>query len=99
MSRSRRRPKKANGNQLGYLKKLIEQVGRERAQTIGIMTLQDPISGKGIDIFEPVDSRYNWERQTRLDRLDSVQASKLIDALLDAAGRKGRRKNNRRRLA
>lgn len=94
----RRSKKRLNGNQLNYIKKLIEQVGRERAETIGRNTLTDPITGHGINIFDPITSRYDWERLTRLDRLDSHQASLLIDALLDAAGRKGRRKNNRRSL-
>lgn len=99
MSPSRRAyqaAKKANGNQLGYLKQLIEQVGREEAETIGIRVLEDPLTGHGIRIFDPVDCRYEWQRETRLDRLNSYQASILIDALLDVVGRGGRRKNNRR---
>lgn len=90
--------KPINGNQKQYIKKLIEQVGKERAETIGRSTLEDPITGKGINIFQPVDSRYEWQRETRLDRLNGYQASLLIDALLDAAGRGGRRKNNRKAL-
>lgn len=99
MSPSRRAyqaSKKANGNQLVYIKQLIEQVGRERAEAIGRSTLEDPVTGHGINIFDPVECRYDWQRETRLDRLNSYQASVLIDALLDAAGRDGRRKNNRR---
>lgn len=93
-----KRAKRLNGNQLNYIKQLIEEVGTDRAAAIGITTLTDPISGKGIDIFEPVEGRYEWERLTRLDRLDSRQASDLINALLDSAGRRGRRKNNRKAL-
>jgi hypothetical protein len=92
------RAKRLNGNQLTYIKKLIEQVGQERAQAIGKRVLEDPVGGFGIDILEPITGRYDWERLTRLDRLDSHQASLLIDALLDVAGRKGRRKNNRKAL-
>lgn len=92
------RKKRANQNQLNYAKKLIEQVGTDRARAIGEATLEDPHTGFGIDIFAPVESRYDWEKLTRLDRLSAHQASLLIDALLDAAGRKGRRKNNRQAL-
>lgn len=88
--------KKVNGNQLVFIKSLIEELGRERSMVIGLAALEDPRTGKGINIFDPVAGRYDWQRETRLDHLNSYQASILIDALLDAAGRGGRRKNNRR---
>jgi hypothetical protein len=86
--------RKLSGPQRVYLNSLIEQVGEARAREEGQRLL-------GKDIFReiaPVPSR-PWSREQVKDHLSGWDATRLINVLQDIAGRKGRRKNNRRRTA
>lgn len=85
--------RKLSGAQRVYLNSLIEEVGRDAAREAGRRVLG------GADIFRqtaPVPSQ-PWNREEAKDRLSGFDASRLINELLDIAGRSGRRKNNRRR--
>lgn len=97
MSRRRGRSK-ATGAQKEYARALAGQIGESEASRISRDVLQDPATGKGLDAFESVpDPARPWHQPQRLDSLHSDQVSKLINALLDKAGRAGRRRNNRGR--
>jgi hypothetical protein len=75
---------------IAYAKLLRNQVGEAKASEISRRTLA------GKDAFEEVqDPIYTFHKKERLYGLSSEQGTLLINALLDAAGRKGRRKNNR----
>jgi hypothetical protein len=86
--------KKLSGPQRRYLKTLINQVGEDAAREAGRRVLH-------IDIFEPVGVHPEapWRKEQRKDHISGFDATKLINELQDIAGRKGRRKNNRRRTA
>lgn len=90
---------RANAKQIGYARALIAKVGEGKAREIGRRTLHDGL-GHPIDVFRPVvRAGAPWRKETVLDTLTRDECSRLIDALLDEAGRSGRRKNNRSRRA
>lgn len=75
---------------IAYARVLRDQVGAAKASEISRRVLA------GQDAFEEFqDPIYTFHRRERLYRLTSDQGSLLINALLDEAGRHGRRKNNR----
>jgi hypothetical protein len=75
---------------IAYARVLRDQVGERRATEISRATLA------GLDAFEKAqDPIYTFHKKERLYGLTSEQGTLLINALLDEAGRKGRRKNNR----
>jgi hypothetical protein len=83
--------RKASTKATAYAKALTQQVGETRARYIGRQVL-------GCDILEQKapDANRLWHRVSKLDLMSADEATKLINALLDEAGRKGRRRNNRR---
>jgi hypothetical protein len=75
---------------VAYARALRDQVGERRASEISRKALA------GTDAFETIqDPIYTFHKKERLYWLTSDQGTLLINALLDEAGRKGRRKNNR----
>lgn len=90
------RRKRPSGPQVRYALTLRDQVGQPEASRISKATLEDPVSGRPIDAFAEVpDFQRPWHKPLVLTSLDGDDVSKLINALLDKAGRKGRRRNNR----
>jgi hypothetical protein len=75
---------------IAYARTLRAQVGERRATEIS----RDVLAGT--DAFEEIrDPVYTFHKKERLYWLTSGQGSALINALLDEAGRTGRRRNNR----
>jgi hypothetical protein len=82
--------------QIAYAKRLRDVLGAAKAREISLKTLEDVTTGRRLDAFEEVpDGLRPWTRKERMYRLTSDEGSKLINALLEEAGRKGRRRNNR----
>lgn len=90
------RRKRPSGKAIAYALKLRDQVGQAEASRISKATLEDPVSGRRINAFDTIpDPQRSWHKPLVLSSLDGDDVSKLINALLDKAGRKGRRRNNR----
>lgn len=90
--------RKLSGKQRSYALSLADRLGRAEASRISRRVLIDPVRFRPLDAFEEQrDIRRPWHKPLLLDSLSPSEATKLIDALLDEAGRSGRRRNNRAR--
>lgn len=82
--------------QIAYAKTLRDRIGDAKAREVSRKVLEDVLTGKPIDAFEErPDPLRPYHKKERLYSLTSDQGTKLINALLDVAGRTGRRRNNR----
>lgn len=71
------KPRRVSGKQLRYVKDLMERVGADRAREVGQAAL-------GLDILERLPNQEVWQKETRLDRITSAEATTLINALKEA---------------